>query len=177
MITYVLGGGCFWCLDAVYRRVKGVIDIASGYAGGYGNGHPSYDAVSSGATGHAEVVQITFDDAIISADTILDIFFSIHDPTTLNHQGADIGTQYRSIMLYKGAEQKQTFEAARTRAQKLWDDPIVTQIVPLGTFYKAEDKHQDYFTKHPETGYCTVVIKPKLSKARHEYKKWFKEEK
>lgn len=174
MTTYVLAGGCFWCLDAVYRQLKGVEEIVSGYAGG-DLPYPSYDQVSLGTTGHAESVQITFDDSIIPEGTILDLFFLIHDPTTLNRQGNDVGTQYRSAMFYADDEQKAAFEAARDRAKEHWGDNIVTEIVPLEEFYPAEDYHQDYFNKNPGNGYCSIVIEPKIVKARAAYKQWFKD--
>jgi peptide-methionine (S)-S-oxide reductase len=173
MTTYVIGGGCFWCLDAVYRRIQGVVRVESGYAGGTTDS-PTYEQVAFGDTGHAEVVRITFDESIIPSDVILDIYFTIHDPTTLDRQGADVGTQYRSIMLFQNDSQHQAFEAAKTRAQAVWDDPIVTEIAPLEKFYLAEDEHQDYFNKHPEAGYCQIVIAPKVIKARHAYREWFK---
>lgn len=175
MINFVLGGGCFWCLDAVYRRIKGVTQVETGYAGGH-TPTPNYYQVATGATGHAEVVRVTFDEAIISPETILDIYFVMHDPTTKDRQGADIGTQYRSIMLYQTDQQKQLFTAAKDRAQKLWTDPIVTEIKPLDTFYPAESEHQDYFANNPEAGYCQIVINPKITKLRNHYKQWFKEE-
>lgn len=172
MTQYVLGGGCFWCLDAVYRQIKGVTNSECGYAGG--SGTPDYYRVATGTTGYAEVVRVTFDETIIPPDTVLDIYFLMHDPTTLNRQGADIGTQYRSIMFYSNAAQKRLFEEAQERAQKIWDDPIVTEVAPLDSFYAAEDEHQNYFVKNPEAGYCTIVIEPKISKVRAHYKQWFK---
>lgn len=171
MTTYVLGGGCFWCLDAVFRRVRGITDVVSGYAGGTVD-EPDYYRVATGSTGHAEVVKVTFDEAVVPAETLLDIFFTLHDPTTLNRQGADTGTQYRSIMLYADNDQKTEFEAALERAQSIWEDPIVTQIEPLETFYAAEPEHQDYFNKNPANGYCSVVIAPKISKVRGKYRDW-----
>lgn len=174
MTTYVLAGGCFWCLDAVYRRLKGVTSVVSGYAGGTTES-PTYEQVSTGSTGHAEVVQVTFDETIIPADTILDLFFLIHDPTTLNRQGADVGTQYRSAMYYTTDTQKEAFEAAIERAKTHWSDPIVTELAPLVVFYPAEDYHQDYFNKNPGNGYCSIVIAPKIVKARAAYATWFKE--
>lgn len=174
MATYVLAGGCFWCLDAVYRRLKGVQTVYSGYAGGTVK-DPSYQQVSTGETGHAEAVQITFDESIIPGDVILDLFFLIHDPTTLNRQGADVGPQYRSAMFYKDTEQRDAFEAAALRAKAHWEEPIVTEITALETFYPAEDEHQDYFNKNPGNGYCTVVIAPKIVKARAQYAQWFAE--
>jgi peptide-methionine (S)-S-oxide reductase len=173
MTTYVLAGGCFWCLDAVYRRLRGVISVESGYAGG--EGPATYARVSTGETGYAESVQITFDESIIPASTILDIFFLIHNPTTLNRQGNDIGPQYRSAMSYFDDAQKEMFEAALERAKEHWNDPIVTEISPLKNFVSGEEEHQDYFTNHPENPYCSLVIEPKIVKARHAYTKWFKE--
>lgn len=174
MTTYVLAGGCFWCLDAIYRRLKGVSEVVSGYTGG-GTKNPNYYQVSGGKTGHAEAIQITFDRKVIPADVILDLFFLIHDPTTLNRQGADVGTQYRSAMFYKDKAQQEEFEAAVTRAKTHWNDPIVTTLSQLDTFYPAEDEHQDYFNKNPGNGYCSIVIAPKIIKARAAYTKWFKE--
>lgn len=174
MTTYVLAGGCFWCLDAVYRRIKGVEKVVSGYTGG-DLPYPTYDQVSLGSSSHAEAVQITFDETIIPNETILDLFFLIHDPTTLNRQGNDIGTQYRSAMYYADDTQKVAFGAAVERAKAHWDNPIVTEISPLETFYVAEDYHQDYFNKNPGNGYCSIVIEPKIVKARSTYKQWFKE--
>lgn len=172
MTTYVLAGGCFWCLDAVYRGIKGVSEVVSGYAGGDVS-HPTYEKVSTGATGHAESVQITFDESVIPGDVVLDIFFLIHDPTTLNRQGNDVGTQYRSAMFYADDTQKTAFKAAIDRAKAHWGDNIVTELRPLETFYPAEDYHQDYFNKNPGNGYCSIVIEPKIVKARKEYKEWF----
>lgn len=175
MTSYVLGGGCFWCLDAVYRQLKGVEVVESGYAGGH-DPQPTYHRVASGQTGHAEVVRVTFDENIIPADVILDAFFLTHDPTTMNRQGSDVGSQYHSIMLYQNPEQKHLFEAALQRAQTHWDKPIVTEVAPLQTFYPAEAEHQDYFSKHPEAGYCQAVIAPKLLKARMALKEWLRKE-
>lgn len=165
-----LGGGCFWCLEAVYDQLKGVTDVVSGYAGGHVP-NPSYKAVCDGTTGHAEVVQVTFDGEVISFDDLLNVFFTIHDPTTLNRQGADVGTQYRSIILTHSPEQE---AAARRKievleAEGLWRDPIVTQVEPLETFYPAEDYHQEYFERNPNAGYCRVVIAPKVAKFRKQY--------
>ncbi len=175
MKTYVLAGGCFWCLDAVYRRIKGVESVVSGYSGGNAN-DPSYEDVSTGQTGHAESVRITFDASVIPADIILDIFFLVHDPTTPNRQGNDVGTQYRSAMFYADDEQKTAFVAALERAKSRWDNPIVTEITRLDTFYSAEEYHQDYFNQNPGNGYCSIVIAPKIVKVRASYTKWFKEE-
>jgi peptide-methionine (S)-S-oxide reductase len=174
MMQFVLGGGCFWCLDAVYRQIKGVSKVDTGYAGGEGT--PNYYQVATGATGYAEVVRVTFDPTIIPAVTILDLYFLMHNPTTLNRQGADVGTQYRSAMFYFDDSQQQEFQLALQRAQEVWGDPIVTEITPLKEFFVAEDEHQNYFQKNPESGYCTVVIEPKIAKVRAHYKQWFKEE-
>jgi peptide-methionine (S)-S-oxide reductase len=174
MTSIVLGGGCFWCLDALYRQIKGVTDVESGYAGGHGAAN--YFNVMTGKTGHAEVVRITFDEDVIPADTVLDLFFVVHNPTTLNRQGADIGTEYRSVMLYASEAQRQQFVLASKRAQPLWDDPIVTEISPLEEYYRAEEEHQDFFQKNPEAGYCQIVIEPKILKARAHFRQWFKEE-
>jgi peptide-methionine (S)-S-oxide reductase len=165
--TATLAGGCFWCLEAVYLELKGVERVVSGYAGGRVP-NPSYELVCSGTTGHAEVVQITFDPAVISFGELLDVFFTIHDPTTLNQQGPDHGTQYRSAIFYHSAEQKAEAERkiAALTAEQLWDDPIVTEVVPLDAFYPAEAYHQDYYRRNPGQGYCRVVIAPKVSKAR-----------
>lgn len=174
MTTYVLGGGCFWCLDAIYAQLRGVTLVESGYAGGVGE--PTYWRVVSGRTGHAEVTKVTFDEAIIPPEVILDIFFLIHDPTSLNKQGADEGTQYRSTMMYQDDAQRQLFQSALGRAQQIWPRPIVTEIIPLETFYIAEADHQDYYNQNPLAGYCQIVIDPKIHKARREFATWFKED-
>jgi len=174
MTSYVLGGGCFWCLDALYRQIRGVTDVQSGYAGG--TGEPNYYRVAFGKTDYAEVVRVTFDELVVPSDVILDIFFLTHNPTTLNRQGADVGAQYRSAMFYANPQQESAFHVALERAQALWGDPIVTKITPLETFFVAEEEHQDFFRKNPEAGYCSVVIVPKIIKARTHYNKWFKEE-
>jgi len=174
MKTYTLAGGCFWCLDAVFRRLEGVNEVISGYSGG-SVADPSYEEVSSGETGHAESVKITFDESIIPSDVILDIFFLIHNPTTLNRQGNDVGTQYRSEMFYEDDGQKKEFEDALKRAKSHWDDKIVTKISKLEDFYPAEDYHQDYFNNNPGNGYCSIVIEPKIVKARAAYTQWFKD--
>ena len=171
MTEFVLGGGCFWCIDAVFRRLKGVTLVESGYAGG--DGTPDYYRVASGRTGFAEVVRVAFDEAIIPAGTLLDIFFLIHNPTTPNRQGADEGPQYRSTMMFHDEAQHELFTTARDRAQTHWDDKIVTEIVPLESYYPAEEEHQDYFNKQPASGYCSIVIAPKLIKARAAYAEWF----
>lgn len=160
-----LGGGCFWCIEAVYERIEGVISAVSGYAGGK-TARPTYEAVSSGKTGHAEVVRIDFDTARISYEAILELFWKSHDPTTLNRQGADLGSQYRSIILYASEEQRKKAESSKQKlvASGKYRDPIVTELVPLQTFAEAEGYHQDYYDKNPTAGYCTFVIAPKLQK-------------
>ncbi|MFN8449294.1 MAG: peptide-methionine (S)-S-oxide reductase MsrA [Anaerolineae bacterium] len=165
-----LAGGCFWCLEAVYDELKGVEDVVSGYAGGR-RPNPSYEQVCTGTTGHAEVVQIAFNPDEVSFRDLLDVFFTIHDPTTLNRQGADVGTQYRSAIFYHSPEQKAVAEQTireLTEAQ-VWDNPIVTEVTPLDTFYPAEAYHQEYFRHHPDQGYCRVVIAPKVAKFRKHY--------
>lgn len=174
MLTYTLAGGCFWCLDAVFRRSKGVESSKCGYVGG-SKMTAHYYAVMSGLTKHAESVQVSFDETIIPSDVMLDIFFLIHNPTILNRQGADIGSQYRSAMFYTNENQKVEFEAAIERAGTHWDDPIVTELTMLKDFYEAEQEHQDYFNQNPGNGYCSIVIEPKIVKARKEYSTWFKE--
>ena len=165
-----LGGGCFWCLEAVYDQLKGIEDVVSGYSGGRVS-HPSYELVCTGTTGHAEVVQLTFDPDVVSFRDILQVFFTIHDPTTLNRQGADVGTQYRSAIFHHSSEQKATAEAviAEMSAAKIWDNPIVTEVTPFAAFYPAEDYHQEYFVHNPNQGYCRVVIAPKVAKFRKLY--------
>jgi peptide-methionine (S)-S-oxide reductase len=165
-----LGGGCFWCLDAAFRQLRGVERVESGYAGGTTT-NPSYRDVCSGTTGHAEVVQVTFDPTVISFRDLLGVFFTIHDPTTLNRQGADVGTQYRSIVLYHSPEQRAEVEEviAELKAQHVWDDPIVTEVKPLTTYYPAEQYHQDYFANNPRQPYCQAVIAPKVAKFRKAY--------
>jgi len=159
------GGGCFWCIEAVFARLEGVIDVVSGYAGGE-KADPTYEDVCAGTTGHAEVVQVTFEAKRVSYADLLATFFKAHDPTTPNRQGADVGSQYRSIILYRGEEQRAAAVAARKKAQKDWKDPIVTEIVPLTAFYGAEDYHQDYFENNRAAGYCRVIIAPKLEKLK-----------
>lgn len=164
-----LGGGCFWCLEAVFEETRGVIDVISGYAGGQ-TPNPTYEQVCSGTTGHAEVVQITFDPKIISYEALLKIFWLIHDPTTLNRQGNDVGTQYRSIIFYHNETQKEEAEASMKVFSSKFTKPIVTEIKPLETFYKAEAYHQDYFKNNPNQGYCMFVVSPKVEHFKHEYK-------
>ena len=168
MHTFVLAGGCFWCLDAVYRTLRGVSDVVSGYTGGT-TADPSYEAVCTGRTGHAEAVAVTFDPAVIPDEVILDVFFSLHDPRQLNRQGNDVGTQYRSAMFPADDAQRKAFEAARDRAAQYWDGGIVTTIEPLGEYYRAEEYHQDFFAKNPAQGYCMAVALPKVNKIRKSF--------
>ena len=168
MRTFVLAGGCFWCLDAVYRTLKGVHDVVSGYTGGE-TANPSYEAVCTGRTGHAEAVKVVFDETVIPESVILDVFFTLHDPRQLNRQGNDIGTQYRSAMFYSSDDEKQLFEAALQRAAEYWDGGIVTTLEPLGAWYDAEEYHQDFFAKNPNQGYCLAVALPKVNKIRKSY--------
>lgn len=165
--TATLGGGCFWCLDAVYRDLRGVTNVESGYAGGAPE-NPSYELVCTGRTGHAEVVQITFDPSVISFRELLDVFFVIHDPTTLNRQGGDSGTQYRSVIFYHSDAQRETAltTIADLDAESRYDAKVVTEVAPVPAYYAAEGYHQDYFTKNPGQGYCRAVVAPKVAKAR-----------
>lgn len=166
--TATLGGGCFWCLDAMFRTMEGVKSVVSGYAGG-AKPNPTYKEVCNGNTGHAEVVQVQYDPARLSYSKLLEAFWRAHDPTTLNRQGADVGTQYRSIILYHNDDQRRLAEESKKTQASHWKDPIVTEIVPLKQFYAAEDYHQDYYNKNPNAGYCSVVIRPKLEKfKKHE---------
>ena len=164
-----VGGGCFWCTEAIFRELKGVESVISGYSGGQAPGHPTYKEVCSGLTGHAEVVEITFDENEISYAEILTIFMTTHDPTTLNRQGADVGTQYRSVIFYENDEEKATAEQVVKEVQPYFEDKIVTEISPLEIFYKAEDYHQDYYNNNTSQGYCNAVISPKLAKFRKLY--------
>ncbi|HUK27996.1 MAG TPA: peptide-methionine (S)-S-oxide reductase MsrA [Candidatus Acidoferrales bacterium] len=165
-----LGGGCFWCTEAVFSELKGVEKVEPGYSGG-AIPNPTYQQVCTGATGHAEVVRITFDSSLISYEQLLKVFFTIHDPTTLNRQGADVGTQYRSVILYQNPEQKATAEQVvkEVSAAGIWDAPIVTQLEPFKIFYPAEAYHRDYFKNNPRQPYCQVVIAPKVRKFREHY--------
>jgi len=168
--TATLGGGCFWCLEAVYKDLKGVERVVSGYAGGTVE-NPTYEQVCSGRTGHAEVVQITYDPQLVSFRDLLDVFFTIHDPTTKDRQGTDVGPRYRSIILHHDAGQKAEAERAiaELREKGVWRAPVVTEIVPLEKFYPAESYHQDYFENNPGQGYCRIVIAPKVAKFRQQY--------
>lgn len=175
--TDTLAGGCFWCLEAAFDQVKGVESVQSGYAGGT-VANPTYEQVCTGGTGHAEVVQVRFDPAVITFRELLEVFFVIHDPTTLNRQGADVGTQYRSAIFYRTPGQRAEAERviAELAARKVWDDPIVTQVVPLEAFYPAEEYHRDYYRRNPNQGYCQVVIAPKVAKVRKQYFEKLKKE-
>ncbi len=175
--TATLAGGCFWCLEAVFDDIKGVHSVESGYAGGHVD-NPTYREVCNGNTGHAEVVQIHFDPNVVSYRDLLNVFFTIHDPTTLNRQGADVGTQYRSAIFYHDDEQKKIAEEAikDLNAQKLWDRPIVTEVTKLDKFYMAEDYHQEYFARNPYQPYCQVVVAPKVSKFRKHFLEMLKKQ-
>ena len=170
-----LAGGCFWCLEAAYDELKGVLSVESGYSGGQVD-NPSYKQVCSGATGHAEVVQVTFDPQVISFRDILNVFFVIHDPTTLNRQGNDVGTQYRSAIFYHSPEQKTVAEdvVRDLTAQKVWSQPIVTELAPFEKFYVAEDYHQEYFANNPYQPYCMMVVAPKVTKFRKHFMEMLK---
>lgn len=169
----ILGGGCFWCLEAAYKMFRGVISVELGYSGGKIE-NPSYEDVCSGETGHAEVVRVTFDPSIITYKDILDVFWTVHNPTTLNRQGNDIGTEYRSVIFYTSEQQKKIADNSIQKAQKLWQDPIVTELIPEETFYKAEDYHQNYFANNPSRAYCQIIINPKLTKLREKYVSFLK---
>jgi peptide-methionine (S)-S-oxide reductase len=165
--TATLGGGCFWCLEAVYQQLRGVEEVVSGYSGGHVD-HPTYREVCEGTTGHAEVTQITFDPEVVSFREILEVFFTIHDPTTLNRQGGDVGTQYRSVIFWHSEDQKRVAEEvmAELEREKVWDAPLVTELAPLERFYPAEGYHQEYYQRNPNQAYCRVVIEPKVAKFR-----------
>jgi peptide-methionine (S)-S-oxide reductase len=166
--TATLGGGCFWCLEASFQLIEGVEKVISGYCGG-DTENPTYDEVSSGNTGHVEVVQVRFNPKVISYKDVLDIFWAIHNPTTLNQQGNDKGTQYRSAIFYESYGQKKIAEDSKDEVAKLWSQPIVTEIKPLEHFYQAEAYHQNYFNNHPEQAYCQLIINPKLEKLRDKF--------
>lgn len=173
MRSLVLGAGCFWCIDAVLRNFQGIEEITSGYTGGSME-NPDYYSVCSGETGHVEVVRVTFDETIIPAETVLDIFFTSHDPTSWDRQGYDAGSQYRSALFYANDKDKALFEQAKARANELWNDQVVTVIEPLHTFWEAEAVHQDFYTNNPYSGYCSAIINPKISKARQQYSQYLK---
>lgn len=168
MTDVVLAGGCFWCLDAVYRQFRGVEASVCGYTGGE-TPDPDYRSVCSGATGHQEALKLSFDPQVIDLDTVLDIFFTSHDPTSWDRQGADTGSQYRSVLFYADEQQREAFERAVARAQQLYPSPIVTEIKPLGVFYEAEDYHQNYYALNPAQGYCAFVVSPKVAHARRNF--------
>lgn len=172
----VLAGGCFWCIETIFQDLKGVEKVESGYSGG-ATSNPTYKEVCEGNTGHAEVIRITYEPAVISYEQLLTVFFHIHNPTTLNRQGADAGTQYRSAIFYTNDEQKTSAEKviADVTASKLWDDPIVTEVTAFDKFYKAEDYHQDYYNNNPNQGYCSVVIAPKVKKFYKEFPQLLKD--
>lgn len=176
METATLAGGCFWCLESAFERLQGVVSVIPGYTGGQ-KANPSYREVCAGTTGHAEAVQITFHPGVISFRDLLEVFFSIHDPTTLNYQGNDVGTQYRSAIFYSSSEQKQEAEriVGELTASGVWPRPIVTEVKPLTGFYPAEEYHHQYYRRNPEQGYCQVVIAPKLDKFREKYAARLKE--
>lgn len=165
-----VGGGCFWCVEAIFQEINGVEKIVSGYSGGNAPGKPTYREVCSGLTGHAEVVQITFDPSVISYEEILIIFMTTHDPTTLNRQGADVGTQYRSVIYFHDDNQREIAEEVVKQLANYYDDPIVTEISALDIFYEAEDYHQDYYRNNQSQGYCSFVITPKINKLRQLHK-------
>jgi peptide-methionine (S)-S-oxide reductase len=175
--TATLAGGCFWCLEAVFDEVKGIQSVESGYAGGH-VANPSYREVCTGTTGHAEATQITFDPGIISYRDVLNVFFAIHDPTTLNRQGADVGTQYRSAIFYHNDEQKSVAEnlIKELNAQKIWERPIVTEVTKLDKFYMAEDYHQEYFANNQNQPYCQAVVAPKVTKFRKQHLEMLKKQ-
>ena len=167
--TATLGGGCFWCTEAIMVELDGVEQVTSGYTGGHTEGKPTYREICTGTTGHAEVVQVRFDPEVISYRDLLKIFMTTHDPTTLNRQGADKGTQYRSVIYYHDEEQREAAEDIVREVGPYYEDPIVTEIAPLGTFYEAEDYHHDYYRNNPSQGYCRIVISPKVAKLRKLY--------
>ena len=173
MMSFVLGGGCFWCLDSAYVNFKGVTAVDVGYMGGALE-NPSYERVCDGNTGHAEVARVTFDESVIPSAVILDMFFTMHDPTQVNRQGNDVGTQYRTCMFYENDEQRDLFEEARNRAKGYWGEGIVTEILPVEKFWMGEEYHQDYFANNPGNGYCQAVIIPKVAKVRAGFAQYLK---
>jgi peptide-methionine (S)-S-oxide reductase len=171
----VLGGGCFWCVEAVLQRLKGVSEVVPGYAGGKVPGTPTYREVCSGLTGHAEVVRVVFDTQLVSYETILEVFLTTHDPTTLNRQGADVGTQYRSVIFYSSPKEEKNAAAVIHKLSPLFSTPIVTTLEPFVQFFKAESEHSDYYNNHSNQGYCQVVINPKIAKLKALYKTLLKD--
>ena len=169
--TVTLGGGCFWCLQPVFQELRGVTKVVVGYSGG-DTKNPSYEEVCTGRTGHAEVAEVTFDPSVIALDDLLRVFFSVHDPTTLNRQGADVGPQYRSAVFYRNPEQRTATQQVIQEMAAVWGKAIVTQIAPFTNFYPAEEYHQDYFAKNPTAGYCRAIVAPKVAKFRKEFKTW-----
>lgn len=172
MTEFVLAGGCFWCLDSSYVGMRGVTDVTVGYAGGAAN-TANYERVCDGNTGHAEVTKVTFDESQVSAETILDVFFTLHDPRQLNRQGNDVGTQYRSALFYTDDQQRELFAAAIDRANEVWGGGVVTTLEPLVEFFVGEEYHQDYFAKNPGNGYCQFVVAPKVAKVRSKFADYF----
>jgi len=168
MERFTLAGGCFWCLDSAYTQLQGIGEVTCGYAGGH-DPNPNYESVCNGTTGHAEVVAIEFDPEVVSREIVLDVFFTVHDPTQLNRQGHDVGTQYRSAMFYESEEQRLLFERAVEKANETWGGRVVTEVTKLEKFFSAEDYHQDYFAKNPTQGYCVAVVAPKVSKVRQSF--------
>jgi peptide-methionine (S)-S-oxide reductase len=166
MELMTVGGGCFWCIEAILKEINGVTKVVSGYTGGTAPGKPTYREVCSGLTGHAEVVQVTFDPDIITYEDLLIVFMTSHDPTSLNRQGGDVGTQYRSVIYYQNAAQKEISERVVKEMAPYYENPIVTEISPLKIFYEAEEYHQDYYKNNPSAGYCSAVISPKLARLR-----------
>jgi peptide-methionine (S)-S-oxide reductase len=173
MTSFVLGGGCFWCLDSSFMQFRGISDVEVGYAGGHTQ-NPSYEQVCSETTGHAEVARVIFDESVIPAETVLDIFFTLHDPTQLNRQGNDIGTSYRSCMFYSDDSQRELFQQAIDRAKAVWEDGIVTELKPLEKFWLGEEYHQDFFAKNPNQGYCNFVVKPKMDKTAKAFSQYLR---
>lgn len=172
-MSFTLGGGCFWCLDSSYVNFAGVTAVDVGYMGGHLD-NPTYEQVCDGNTGHAEVARVTFDESVIPADVILDMFFTMHDPTQLNRQGNDIGTQYRTSMFYENDTQRDLFLSAIERAKEIWGSEIVTEVTPASTFWMAEDYHQDYFAHNPNNAYCNAVITPKVAKVRKNFAQYLR---
>lgn len=178
METATLAGGCFWCTEAIFKRLKGVTKVTPGYSGGEMD-QPAYTAVSSGNTGHAEAIQIEFDPKVISYEKLLEIFFKLHDPTTLNRQGNDVGTQYRSVIFYHDEKQKETAEKIKQKVteEKMYSDPIVTEVVPFEKFFPAENYHKDYYENNKDQPYCRIIIDPKITKLYKEFTELTKEDK